>query len=125
MPTFSPSTSASDAPDRSEGSDHFLYSPDSFDAGSGGGYNSQNATSQFIPFLTPTESMSSYMDPPSMATPSSSSSDGGHIPYHAVYRLMPPSQSSSMSDISVPSTGVFAGEDYHSLERIRSPVSYF
>ncbi|KAJ3545463.1 hypothetical protein NM688_g5623 [Phlebia brevispora] len=130
IPTFSPTTSVSDIPDRTDTGDQFLYSTDSFDSGSANGaYNPHSATPHSIPFLARTETMGSYgsvIDAPSMMTSSSSSSDGGHISYHPVYRLIPPSQSSSMSDISMPSTSVFAGEDYHSFEdRIRSPVSYF
>ena len=126
IPTFSPSANTSEISDRPDSGDRFLYSPDGFEPNSPNGpYSAQSTPSHFIPFLSPSEAIGSYIEPPSLTTPSSSSSDGGHIPYNAVYRLMPPSQSSSMSDISIPTNTVFSGEDYRSLERIRSPVSYF
>ncbi|KAF7790298.1 hypothetical protein EIP86_001252 [Pleurotus ostreatoroseus] len=128
IPTFSPSTSASDIPEHPDGGDQFLYAADSFESGQTGAFNSRGEIPQAIPFLARTEAIGSYgsTDTPSMMTSSSGNPEGGALAYQPVYRLMPSTQAFPMSDTPVAASNIMSGEEYHSFEdRIRSPVSYF
>lgn len=130
IPTFSPSTSATDISEQPDGSDRFLYTADSFESGSTDAFNSHGDMPQTIPFLPRPETMlgsyGSTVDPPSIIPPSTNPSEGGTLSYPPVYRLMPPAQTFPMSDTSIANPNVMSGEDYHSIDdRIRSPVSYF
>ena len=121
----SPTASVPDLTPDSSADDHFAYTADTYST------LASNALSMSYPSSdTSIGSYGSLLD----ASPMSSFPSHGHrsetdqTSFHPVYRLMPASQSSSMSDVSIPTAGLYQGvESYHPYheQRIRSPVPFF